>query len=115
MHQFPTCTQSQGKHIHGHDYKIEITCSGDVDSKSGLLIDRDQMNSIVHDAIIKKYDKTLLNNYFTNPTGEILCYAIFKELSGTALSPFLHEIKIQETPKNSFSFKVTHQGRDKKF
>ena len=46
--------------IHGHDYKIEVTCYGKIDPNSGLLLHRDWMNEIVDTTIIDKYDKTLL-------------------------------------------------------
>ena len=105
MHRLPDCVSIHGKSLHGHDYKIEVTCSGEIDSHTGLLIHRDKMNAIVNDVLIKKYDKTYLNCYFEVSSGEVLCYTFFNELYQTELAPFLHEVKIQETHKNSFSFK----------
>ena len=106
LHRLPTCANSpkSKENIHGHDYKIEVTCAGEIDPTSGLILNRDQMNDIIRKTIIQKYDKTFLNNYFKFPTGELLCYSFFKQLSETSLSPLLQEVSLQETPKNLFRF-----------
>ncbi len=93
------------KNIHGHDYKVEVTCKGKVDLDSGLLLDRHKMNDIVHKTLVRPYDKSLLNKHFEITTGEILCYIFFQKLSQTELGSFLHEVRIQETHKNSFAFR----------
>ena len=99
------CLPSQGtrKVISGHDYKIEVTCSGTPHPESGLLVDRNHMNCIVHKVLVQKYDKTLLNHHFPQPTGEILCRAFFEQLH-CELRPLLYQVRVQETHKNSFCF-----------
>ena len=102
--QKPQNPISKKNSIHGHDYKIEVTCYGKIDPNSGLLLHRDWMNEIINTTIIDNYDKTLLNKYLPIPSGELLCYFIFRKLYETELRPLLYKVEICETPKLTFSY-----------
>ena len=63
--------------LHGHSYKMEVTVTGDVitdtkNPKCGMIIDFKDLNKLVNDVIISKYDHQDLNQFFSNPTAEIM-------------------------------------------
>ena len=107
MHQLPACVDLslRKKSIHGHEYKVEITCLGKIDRESGLAVDRDEMSKVVNEVLVSSYDGVFLNDFFGVVTGEMLCYIFFKKLLKTKLGSTLEKVKIQETPKNTFIFK----------
>lgn len=62
---------------HGHTYKLEVTVTGKVDKditnpKCGMIIDFKDLKKIVDDTVISKYDHSNLNDFFENPTAEIM-------------------------------------------
>ena len=70
--------------LHGHTYKLEVTVTnatgnvtgnGDKDKsnpKCGMIIDFKDLKKIVEDTVISKYDHSNLNDFFENPTAEIM-------------------------------------------
>ena len=62
--------------LHGHSYKLEVTVGGDVtDSNSpkrGMIIDFKDLKQIVKEVAVDKYDHSYLNDFFENPTAEIM-------------------------------------------
>lgn len=63
--------------LHGHSYKLEVTVGGDVKSdtnnpKCGMIIDFKDLKKIVKDVAVDKYDHSYLNDFFENPTAEIM-------------------------------------------
>lgn len=55
------------KNIHGHSYKLEVTIIGDTindinSPKNGMVIDFTLLKSIINEAIIDKFDHTLVLN-----------------------------------------------------
>lgn len=67
--------------LHGHSYKLSVVVEGGVDQKSGMVIDFVVLAEIVEREIIRKYDHQLLNNFFPNPTAELVVGAFFDLLS----------------------------------
>lgn len=63
--------------LHGHSYKLEVTVGGRVETnianpKCGMIIDFKDLKKIVNEVAVDKYDHTYLNNFFDNPTAEIM-------------------------------------------
>lgn len=63
--------------LHGHTYKLEVTVTGrrikdEENPKCGMIIDFKDLKKIVKDTVIDKYDHSDLNNFFDNPTAEIM-------------------------------------------
>ena len=65
---------------HGHNYTVEITVSGPVDEKTGMVCNLVDLDRFVHQQVIERYDHQNLNlmQEFTGnvPTTENLCIAI---------------------------------------
>lgn len=90
--------------MHGHDYKIQVTCrSADVDASSGLAIDRDDLDEILQKEIVAPFDGVDLNQRFVNTSCEAVAYEFFKILE-PHLKTRLVRVGIQETRKNYFEF-----------
>jgi len=65
--------------VHGHTYTLEIEVQGEPD-KDGIVMDFNELKSIVDGNIIEKLDHRNLNDLFKNPTAENIAAWIFKEL-----------------------------------
>lgn len=71
--------------LHGHSYKLEVTVGGNTNSntsdpKCGMIIDFKDLKQIVNEVAISRYDHKYLNNFFTNPTAEIMVERIAKDI-----------------------------------
>lgn len=71
--------------LHGHSYRLEVTVSGDVKTdesnpKCGMIIDFKDLKEIVKETVIDKYDHSYLNDFFPNPTAELMIQDIGYEL-----------------------------------
>ena len=84
-------------HLHGHSYQLEIQVSGDVDEKSGFLIDYAEIKSAVK-PLLQQLDHKHLNDIpgLEKPTTELIAQWLWERL-GNPL-PQLSLIAIQETP-----------------
>ena len=97
------CNHPQG---HGHNYGVEITVTGPVESDTGMICRLAVLDEAVGRAVGENCDHQDLNrtlgvNFIT--TGENLAQWIFSALN--PLLPFpvrLVRVKLQETRKNSF-------------
>jgi len=90
--------------LHGHDYEIEVTVSGEVDTRTGLLISRDELDRIVLSHIIRPFSGSDLSHHFSHTTGEALTIEFHKLLSAKFSPPvFLSYLTVNETAKNSFT------------
>ena len=65
---------------HGHSYKLEVTVDGMIqpnwNSKCGMIIDFKDLKQIVEEVAVDKYDHQDLNDFFENPTAEIMVMQI---------------------------------------
>ena len=68
-----------GEPLHGHNYKLEITCKGKL-NKEGKLQDTRTIKTIVQDIVLKKLHNSYLNDFFPQPTMENVVRWIWKEL-----------------------------------
>lgn len=74
-------TRYHGKceHLHGHTYKLRVTVEGEV-QENGLVLDFGILGKIVKERILNKYDHRCFNDFFENPTAEIIAQHIWDEL-----------------------------------
>lgn len=74
-------TKYHGKceHLHGHTYKLRVTVEGEVQS-NGLVIDFVILKKIVKEQVLNKYDHRCFNDFFENPTAEVIVQAIWDDL-----------------------------------
>ena len=90
--------------LHGHDYEIEVTLSGEVDLGTGLLVSRDRLDLVVKSLCIEPFVGTNLSDHFSHTTGEALALEFFSLLEPHLPSHLsLTRLTVNETAKNSFT------------
>lgn len=99
------CARPNG---HGHNYHLEVTVKGEIDSRTGMLVDLSALQKVVEDYIVEPFDHTFLNKdipFFAQvvPTAENLVIHIRDLLQQPIqnLGAQLHKVKLIETPNNS--------------
>jgi 6-pyruvoyltetrahydropterin/6-carboxytetrahydropterin synthase len=97
--------------LHGHNYYLEVTLSGEVDPESGYVMDLKLLKKIIHDDIISIVDHKFLNDLdiFKNtiPTTENMA-KIFWDLLYNKVKKDnvkLFSIKLYETEKNVVEYR----------
>ena len=68
------------KRLHGHTYKLEIVVEGRK-KKNGMVIDFNELKTIVRETVLDRLDHQNMNEIFENPTAENMAEWIFDELN----------------------------------
>jgi 6-pyruvoyltetrahydropterin/6-carboxytetrahydropterin synthase len=72
--------------LHGHNWKVEVSVTGEELNESGLLIDFEEVKKAT-DRILEELDHSLLNDlpHFKdqNPSSENIATYVFEQLSST--------------------------------
>ena len=91
---------------HGHNYMVEVTVSGQVDGRTGMVYDLVELDRLVTRDVLERFDHTNLNCLpdFRNvvPTTENLCVRIFELLEPQVQGARLERVRVEETAANSF-------------
>ncbi len=92
---------------HGHNYILFVSVKGEIDDKSGYVIDAKQLKTIINEKIIDKVDHKNLNldvDFLENtiPTAENLLFHFWKELEPSINNERrkLFKLKLYETENN---------------
>src|SRR3990172_8260455 len=72
-------------HGHGHNYVLEVTVAGPVDSQTGMVCDLGFLDDLVQREVLDRFDEVNLNLDTQNfrervPTTENLCLEIYRLL-----------------------------------
>lgn len=65
---------------HGHNYRLEISVLGE-QGENDLVLDFVLLKKLVKDRILSRLDHQNLNDFFENPTAEVIAEWIWDELS----------------------------------
>lgn len=84
--------------LHGHHYRVEVTVEGPI-GDNGVVIDFEDVKSVVGAEIVERYDHQYLNDFLANPTAELLADDIWKRLSAAGLP--VVALRLWETPDSS--------------
>jgi len=68
------------KHLHGHSYKLEVTLEGELNHNE-IVVDFDDLTVIVNEMVVKRYDHQYLNDFFRNPTAEMIAREIYHSIA----------------------------------
>lgn len=92
---------------HGHTYRLRVTLEGKLNDDD-MVMDFVALKKLVNDKVLSKYDHADLNDFFENPTAELIAMEIWKMLDGASEfgSAKLYEVVVWET-EGSF---VTYRG-----
>lgn len=100
---------------HGHNYVLEVTIVGPVNTATGRVLDLGLVDEVVEKEVLERFDRTNLNldvDNFRNivPTTENLCTEIYRllRISLEALpgagSTRLHRVRLEETNSNFIEY-----------
>jgi len=90
-------------HGHGHNYTLEVTVKGQVDQRSGFVVDLKELKEIMNREVIEAVDHRFLNKEVAEfkdriPTTENLAITIWGWLKPKLDVAALHRIRVYETP-----------------
>ena len=102
---FGKCNNPYG---HGHNYRLEVTVSGPVDERTGMVCNLVDLDGFVEREVLSRYDLENLNTLRefsqTVPTTENLCVEIFDILKRGFIQAHLENVRLEETMMNSFEY-----------
>lgn len=88
--------------LHGHNYTLEVTVTGDINPETGFIVDLQHLKEIVNSKVIKVLDHTQFEkvvDWFADkqPSSENLTVFIWNEIEPRLLDCTLHKIRLKET------------------
>jgi 6-pyruvoyltetrahydropterin/6-carboxytetrahydropterin synthase len=99
------CARPNG---HGHNYHLEVTVKGEIDPRTGMIVDLGALHKVIEDYVVEPFDHTFLNKdipYFAQvvPTAENIAIHIRHLLQKPIqdLEAQLYKVKLIESPNNS--------------
>ena len=89
--------------VHGHNYKLEVTVTGEINPDTGFLVDLGDLSAIVNENVLSQLDHSQIEKdieWFTGkqPSSENMVIFIWSEISKYLNSARLYRIRIVETP-----------------
>ena len=98
---------------HGHNYFLDVTVRGQIDSRTGMICDLPSLQSLIDDLVVEPLDHTFLNKdieYFKTcvPTCENIALYISDILNSPIknIGANLHKVRLQESPNNAAEIHV---------
>jgi 6-pyruvoyltetrahydropterin/6-carboxytetrahydropterin synthase len=87
---------------HGHNYTLDVTVRGDIDPRTGMVIDLSELKRIVQEAVIDRFDHADLNAdpLFRDriPTTENIALAVWELLAPKLGGERLARVRVWEDP-----------------
>jgi len=95
-------------HGHGHNYALEVTVSGRVDRRTGMVCNLADLDKVVREQVLERFDHENLNTlrHFDSivPTTENLCVVIYDILRRAFRAAHLEKVRLEETLMNAFEY-----------
>jgi 6-pyruvoyltetrahydropterin/6-carboxytetrahydropterin synthase len=93
---------------HGHNYIVEVTVSGPVDQKTGMVCNLVDLDGFIEREVLARYGHENLNmlQEFAQevPTTENLCIQIYEIVQRGFREAHLERVRLEETMMNSFEY-----------
>ena len=94
---------------HGHNYKLIVKITGEVDSESGYLIDLKVLKNIIRNEVTDKFDHRNLNLDVPDfkdliPTAENIAYVIWHKIYNQIEDNLNLHITLYETERNFIEY-----------
>ncbi len=98
---FGKCNHVNG---HGHNYELHVTLYGDVNPKTGMVMNLTDLDRLISEAVIARVDHKNLNMDVPEfqalvPTAENIAI-VFWNLLKEKLPTLLYEVRLRETENN---------------
>lgn len=96
--------------FHGHNYELTVSVTGEIDEKTGFVIDMKILKDLIYNEIETAFDHKNLNVEVEefrdlNPTAENIAVVIWNKLK-PHLEPSLElAVTLYETPRNFVTYK----------
>lgn len=92
-------------HFHGHNYELEIKVTGEVDARTGFVMDMKVLSDLVQQQVVERFDHKNLNldtKEFRelNPTAENIAIVIYRLLRPYIDAHLDLKLRLYETPRN---------------
>jgi 6-pyruvoyltetrahydropterin/6-carboxytetrahydropterin synthase len=90
-------------HGHGHNYTLEVTVKGEVNSQTGFVVDLKDLKETMNREVLDAMDHRFLNKEVPEfaqqiPTTENLAIVIWQRLAPKLKAAQLHRVRVYETP-----------------
>lgn len=104
---FGKCNNLNG---HGHNYTLEVVVAGEINPKTGYVIDLKELKTIIIENVIEKVDHKNLNldvDFLKNkiPSAENIAVGIWGQLVSKIANGKLYSIKLYETENNYIEYR----------
>jgi 6-pyruvoyltetrahydropterin/6-carboxytetrahydropterin synthase len=87
---------------HGHNYALEVTVRGEIDVRTGMVMDLAELKRTVHDVVVARFDHADLNEdplfAETVPTTENIAIAVWGLLAPKLDGDRLWRVRVAEDP-----------------
>jgi 6-pyruvoyltetrahydropterin/6-carboxytetrahydropterin synthase len=95
---FGKCANRNG---HGHNYSLEVTVAGEIDPKTGFVVDLKELKDVMEREVVSVYDHRHLNLEVPEfktamPTTENIAIAVWKRLDGKVSGAKLYRVRVYE-------------------
>lgn len=95
---------------HGHNYELIVSVTGEIDSKTGFLMDLKILKDLISTEVEERLDHKNLNVEVPefadlNPTAENIAVVIWNKLRDKINSDHDLEVTLYETPRNFVIYK----------
>ena len=89
--------------VHGHNYTLTVSVTGEVDPRTGFLVDLGHLKDVVKSEVISQVDHSLIDEdipWFKGkqPSTENMVVWMWEQIAAKLTSGSLHRIRLQETP-----------------
>lgn len=84
--------------LHGHSYRCELFFAGPL-TENGIIVDFDEVASLITDEMMPVIDHTNLNDVLPNPTAELIAARIFEMVAAAGLP--ISVVRLWETATSS--------------
>lgn len=95
---------------HGHNYGLEVTVKGEIDPRTGYVLDLKRLKQVVEDVVLRDVDHANLNLDVpwmegVIPTAENIAVQIWQRLESALPDAELESVRIWETERNSVEYR----------
>jgi 6-pyruvoyltetrahydropterin/6-carboxytetrahydropterin synthase len=96
---FGKCNNPNG---HGHNYTLEVTVKGELDPRTGFVMDLKDLKELLTREVLDTFDHRFLNKEVLEfaeqmPTTENIAIAVWKRLESKLSGAQLHRVRVYET------------------
>ena len=97
------------ENYHGHNYRLDVKVTGDINPETGYVIDLGELKQIVQEEVHDRFDHKNLNLDCAefrnlNPTGENIVVVIYHLLRARLDNKYSLQVRLYETERNYFEF-----------